>query len=104
MNYVLHISIINFSSWLTRLVAFPKMLLIISNKIESIIIFKLNNGFTYTLTYVYNCPYGSGVEHFLGKEEVVSSSLTMGSRRQPDDMDKCVVPVLYSCPYRLNTD
>ena len=24
------------------------------------------------------CPYGSGVEHFLGKEEVVSSSLTMG--------------------------
>ena len=47
-------------------------------------------------------PYGSGVEHFLGKEEVVSSSLTMGSRiNRPNDMDKCVVVVLFSCPYRL---
>jgi hypothetical protein len=29
----------------------------------------------------------------------------MGSRMgKPNDMDKCVVAVLYSCPYRLNTD
>ena len=27
------------------------------------------------------CSYGSGVEHFLGKEEVVGSSPTMSSRK-----------------------
>lgn len=36
-----------------------------------------------------SCPYGSGVEHFLGKEEVVSSSLTMGSTLH-DGMDKSI--------------
>ena len=28
-----------------------------------------------------NCCYSSGVEHFLGKEEVVSSNLTNSSKR-----------------------
>lgn len=42
----------------------------------------------------YYRPYGSGVEHFLGKEEVVSSSLTMGSTIGKC-MDKSVVKYLY---------
>ena len=47
-------------------------------------------------------PYGSGVEHFLGKEEVVSSSLTMGSTtKNLSSMDINSTMVYYLCPYRL---